>query len=70
MPASYSRPVKGVPLPGPSAGALAQALDGQTAKLDQVNEREADTLAIVGDCDKHNAIVTAPAPKPKVLGLF
>lgn len=70
IPPSYRQPISGAPLPSGTVGSLAQALDGQTQRLDQANGRVSDTIAIVGLCDAANAKLTTPAPVKKFLGLF
>jgi len=47
-----------------TAGGLALALDGQTARLDRANGRTADIIAMVDACDKRAAEVVE-ALKPK-----
>ncbi len=59
IPKSYHQPIKGVALPAPTVGGLAVALDGQTARLDQANQRTSDVIAITAACDQRAAQVKA-----------
>lgn len=70
IPPSYREPVAGVALSsiGGTLGSHDQALDGQTARLDQANGRTADVIHVVDDCDKRNAeLLKSVQPKK---GLF
>lgn len=59
IPNSYRRPVKPVPLlaDGAVVGEALDALDGQTAKLDQANGRTADVIDIADTCNARQAQV-------------
>jgi len=68
IPGSYREPVRSVPLAtlDGTAGGLALALDGQTARLDRANGRTADIIAMVDACDKRAAeVVEALKPKKR-----
>lgn len=53
---------------GSDVGGLGQALDGQTARLDQANGRTSDVITVVDDCDRRNAeLLKSIQPKK---GLF
>lgn len=66
LPPSYRSPVRPVPLLKGDAtvGDALDALDGQTAALDQANGRTADVIAITEACDARTAEV-AQQLKPR-----
>jgi hypothetical protein len=67
IPPSYHKPIHGVATlrPDATAGALGDALDGQTANLDRANGRTADVIEIVEACYARADRVAAELMKPK-----
>lgn len=65
IPPSYRQHIKGAPLPDPTAGGLGAALDGQTSRLDQVNQRVDDMAALMDLCAVRAAALVEALKPPR-----
>jgi hypothetical protein len=70
IPDAWRQPVPGAPLPeGNAVADWIVALDQQTGQLDKANGRMADSLHIIGECERR-ASDAVKKLRPKVLGIF
>jgi hypothetical protein len=70
VPDAWREPVPGADLPeGNVVGDWVAFADAQTGQLDKANGRMADTLHIVGECERRAAEAIARS-RPKFLGVF
>lgn len=70
IPVAWREPVPGADLPdGNTVGDWVSFGDRQTAQLDKANGRMADTLHIVGECERR-AAQAVERSRPKFLGIF
>jgi hypothetical protein len=70
IPQAWREPVPGAELPeGNTVGDWISFADREAAQLDKANGRMADTLRIVGECEKRAARAVERS-RPKVLGVF
>jgi hypothetical protein len=70
IPDAWREPVPGAELPeGNTVGDWISFADREAAQLDKANGRLADTLHIVGECEKR-AAAAVQRSRPKFLGVF
>lgn len=70
IPEAWRVPVPGADLPdGDTIGDWISFADREAAQLDKANGRTADSLHIIGECERR-AAVAVKRSRPKVLGLF
>ena len=70
IPQAWRSPVPGAELPaGDTVGDWIAFGDRQTGQLDKANGRMADTLHIIGECERRSAAAVKRS-KPKFLGIF
>lgn len=70
VPDAWREPVPGADLPeGNTVGDWIAFGDRQTGQLDKANGRMADTLHIVGECERR-AAKAIERSRPKLLGIF
>lgn len=70
IPQAWREPVPGAPLPdGNTIGDYIAFADAQTGQLDKANGRMADSLHIIGECERR-AKAAVQRSRPKFLGVF